>query len=76
MIIAMVFIMATILIETTLYIIKQDREDKVRAWKVKEKKRTAQQKSNQRMTTHTFDLRKKKDEVGGDGELNEKPKTE
>ena len=37
--VSVVFIMATIIIETTLFIIKQDRDDKIKARKEKETER-------------------------------------
>jgi hypothetical protein len=50
MIIAALFIMGTILTETTLYIIKQNRDDKVRAWKAKQNKKIPKNKSNINIT--------------------------
>jgi hypothetical protein len=46
MIIAALFIMGTILTETTLYIIKQNRDDKIRAWKAKQNKKSPKNKLN------------------------------
>jgi len=39
MMVSVVFIMVTIIIETTLFIIKQDRDDKIKARKDKETER-------------------------------------
>lgn len=58
MIVAAIFIMATIVIETTLYIIKQDRDDKKRKIQAKHKYKEQFDPKNKKrpMTTVGFGL--------------------